>query len=129
MIKKVIFAGIVLCLFIAVPLALMGINHVELGQPFMTFLRNCNLELNQYKVEIPDIPEIPTPPNPTGWLLILKAFVAFMNFFVKIINVFTSILSTIIQLFQFLGIMIKNLITLKDSLAAQACALPSTLSW
>ena len=119
MIKKVIFAGVVLCLFIAIPLALMGIRHVELGQPFMTFLRNCNLELNQYKVEIPDIPKIPTPPNPSGWQLILKAFVSFMNFFVDVINVFTSIISTIIQLFQFIAIMIKNLITLKDSLANQ----------
>ena len=119
MIKKIIFAGIVLCLFIAIPLALMGIQHVEIGQPFMTFMRNCNLELNQYKVEIPDIPKIPTPPNPSGWQLILKAFVSFANFFVDVINVITSILSTLIQLFQFLFIVVKNLITLKDSLAAQ----------
>ena len=127
MIKKVIFAGIVLCLFIAIPFALMGIQHVELGQPFMTFLRGCNLELNQYKVEIPSIPEIPSPPNPSGWLLILNAFISFANFFVKIINVMTSILSVIIQLFQFIFILIKNLITLKDSLA-QSCAVPLTLS-
>lgn len=129
MIKKIIFAAIVLCLFIAIPLALLGITHVELGQPFMTFLRNCNIELNQYKVVIPNIPDIPSPPNPSGWLLILNAFVAFANFFVRIINVFTSILSTVIQLFQFIFILIKNLITLKDTLAAQACAVPSTLSW
>ena len=59
MIKKILFSLIFLCLCIAVPLALIGFKHVDLGSGFIGFMSNCSHELESFKIGIPDIPQIP----------------------------------------------------------------------
>lgn len=103
---------------IAVPLYIMGYTHVELGTPFLSFLHNCNDQLNQFKIAIPEIPDVPKPPSHEGWALILNVLIDAVNFIVAICNIAISIMNAIIQFLQFIFIMIKSLISFKDDLAA-----------
>ena len=50
MIKKIACFFIGVCLFIAIPLSIAGITKVDLGAPFMAFLKNTNNDLNNFKV-------------------------------------------------------------------------------
>lgn len=103
---------------IAVPLYIMGYRHVELGSPFLSFLRNCNDQLNEFKIAIPEIPDVPKPPSNEGWFLVLNVLIDAVNFIVAICNIAISIMNAIIQFLQFIFIMIKSLINFKDDLAA-----------
>lgn len=118
MIKKIVFSLIFVCMLIAIPLALMGIRHVNVGGPFLSFLRGASLELNQYKVGIPTIPNVPTPQETGGWWDVLQVLVSIANGFVGICNFAITFMNTIVQLLQFVFIIIRRLITLKDTLAA-----------
>lgn len=117
MIRKIIYAGIFLCLLIAIPLSLMGIEKVEPGMPFLAFLKNCNRELNDFKIEIPNIPAIPlldTEGNP--FLNFVNGVINFLNGVSNLINFIITLLNVVIQVIQFIFIVVKNLIIFKDTL-------------
>lgn len=118
MIKNIILSLVLLCLFIAIPLSMAGVTHVELGAPVMAFLKNTSNELNNYKIAIPDIPSIPRLEDVSGFLVVIDLLIAFINGIIKILNFFVSILNVIIAVLEYIFLVIKNLITLKDSLIA-----------
>ena len=111
MIKKIICALFLVCLFIAIPISLAGVHRVTLSDGAIAFLQNCSRELNEFKIEIPSIPSIPT--INVGFLDVL---INFINGFVVLINFVITIVNIVIQLLQFIFIIVKNLITLKDYL-------------
>lgn len=116
MIKRIIACGFLLCLFVAIPLALMGIEKVELGSPFLAFLKNCNRELNDFKIEIPNVPHIPNLDVQNDFLAFVNVVINFINGLVNVINFVVMFFNVIISVLQFLFILIKNLITFKDML-------------
>lgn len=116
MVRKIVFSAILLCLFIAIPLSIVGIEQVELGEPFLAFVKTCDHELSDFKVAIPDIPTIPRVNNLGGFEFILNAFITFANIFVNLINIISKLLNVIIQVVQFIVIVVKNLILFKDNL-------------
>lgn len=120
MIKKITIVSILLCLLIAIPLSILGIRKVELGPSFLAFMNTCNRDLNNFKIEIPNIPRIPSPPNLDGFWAILNAFISFGNFIIGVINVGITLINVVIQLIEFIIIMIKNLIAFKDVLAVNS---------
>lgn len=120
MLKKIALSGILLCLFIAIPLALLGIRRVEIGTPFVTFMRTVSQDLQQYKIAIPTIPNIPSVDEFKGAWLILDVVIKFFNFIINICNFAITFMNVIIQFIQMLFIIIKRLITLKDTLEASA---------
>lgn len=121
MIKKIIFSGIVLCLFIAVPLALLGYTKVELGQPFLGLMKAVSRDLNNFKIAIPEIPHIPTfeEESASGGLEvlfnILNVIINFFNMIITLINAVVGIFNVVLQLLECIVLVIKNLITFKDS--------------
>lgn len=94
----------------------MGIKYVSVGGPFLAFLRGCSYELNQYKVAIPNIPSVPKPQQTGGWWDVLQVLISIANGFVGICNFAIMFMNTIVQLLQFVFIIIRRLITLKDTL-------------
>lgn len=116
MIKKIIFSIIFVCLLIAIPLALLGIKRVELGTPFLSFMQNCSYELNDFKIAIPEIPHVPSPYESGAWYDFLRALVSMVNFIVNICNVAITFMNSIMQFFQFLFIVLKNLIKFRENL-------------
>ena len=117
MLRKICFALILLCLFIAIPLSLMGIHKVELGEPFLALMKAVNKDLSTYKIEIPQIPEIPGTSTFGGAWLILDVVIKFFNFMIKIINVFITLINVVIQVLQTIFLIVRHLITFKDTLA------------
>ena len=111
---------ILICLFIAIPLSIMGIKKVELGEPFLALMRASTRDVEQYKVAIPSIPFIPVFENASGFQLILNAFIRFLNIFVWLLNAISSVTNVVIQFLQFIFFMIRNLINFKDTLANYA---------
>lgn len=124
MIKKIIFGGIFLCLCIAVPLAIMGYDHVTLGPTFVAFMRNVSNDLEGFKIAIPDIPKIPKfqPQIADGNDILtflanlLNGIIFIVNMLVTVLNSISMVINLAIQLIEALFIIIKNLITFKDSL-------------
>lgn len=110
MIKKIVFFFIFILLAISIPLALLGIERVSLSNEVLAFLKNCNRELQDFKVEIPTIPSIPT--INVGFV---DAFINFINGFVVLINFVITFVNILIQVLQYLFVIVKNLGTLKDS--------------
>lgn len=123
MIKKIIFALILLCLFIAIPLAVFGIKHVDIGPSFIAFMHQTSRDLEGWKINIPDIPFIPQPEQVSldgGFLDFLQnlgyAIVSFLNFIVRFFNVCISFINACIQFIQFIFTLLKNLIAFTDTL-------------
>jgi len=118
MIKHIIFASILVFLFVAISIKVADptITHVDLGSPFLAFLKNCNLELQDFKIEIPSIPKIDSFSELNGFEFIVNAFVTFVNAISGLINFVITILNVVIQLFQFIFIVLKNFITLRDTI-------------
>lgn len=117
MIKKIIFSALFLCMCIAIPLAILGIKKVELGTPFLAFMKACSKDLHDYKIAIPNIPNIPTSDALKGAWEIIGLLIKFFNFIINICNIAISVMNVVIQLLEFIVLMVKNLITLKDTLA------------
>lgn len=124
MIKKIICALILLCLFIAIPLAVFGIKHVDIGPSFIAFMHQTSRDLEGWKINIPDIPFIPQPDMvSTGGNNILAvlqslgyAIVSWLNFIVRFFNVCISFINACIQFIQFIFTLLKNLIAFTDTL-------------
>lgn len=117
MVNKIILSTFLVCLFIAIPLAVMGYDHVELGAPFLALLKTTNQELQQYKIAIPEIPKIPIFENATGFLEVVNVLIKFVNIIVWILNAFAGIINVIIQLLQTIFLFVKALINFKDTIA------------
>lgn len=116
MINKICFSLFTLCMFIAIPLALAGFERVELGQDFLMFMSKCSIELDSYKIAIPEIPMIGSlDTNGDFWLNIVNGLINFVNFISRILNVLTTILNVIIQVLEFIIIVVKNLIALANN--------------
>lgn len=116
MFKRIIAVIMLLCLLIAVPLALLGIKRVELGEPFLALMHAVTKDLNNFKVEIPDIPLIDFGDKVGAGWDVIKAIASFFNFFIRIINVFILLINIVIQLFQVIFLVVRHLITFKDTL-------------
>lgn len=123
MIRKIILGLFLLCLFIAIPLATVGIRHVELGPAFIGFMNQTSKDLQAWKLTIPDIPNIPdidfkTPPNGFVEVLtgIFQGLMSFINIIITIINVFIGMLNMVIQFTQYVFTLLKNLIAFTDTL-------------
>lgn len=122
MIKRIIASIILICLFIAIPLALMGYKKVELGAPFLALMNNVSKDLAEFKIEIPSIPMIPKYElqEASGGLEvlinILNALINFVNMLITIVNALVTCINVVIQLLQVIFLVIKNLVTFKDSI-------------
>ena len=69
MIKKIIAFGFLLCLFIAIPLAVVGVKKIEPGVAFQSFINSLNKHYETWKLAIPDIPTIKSIDNASGWTI------------------------------------------------------------
>lgn len=123
MVRKIILGLFLLCLFIAIPLAAVGIRHVEIGPAFIGFMNQTNRDLDAWKLAIPNIPKIPdfvyeTPTN--GFMeVMIGIFQGMMNFFniiVSILNAIIGMLNMVIQFTQYVFTLLKNLIAFTDTL-------------
>lgn len=123
MIRKIIFSLILFCLLVAISIKIFdsSITRVQLGTPFLSFMNSCNLELNEFKIEIPSIPSIPKVSNLDVNFFegILNAFISFVNGLTTLLNFVITFFNVIIQLLQFIFIVLKNLITFRDNLINQ----------
>lgn len=120
MIKKICFSLIFVCLLVSIPLALMGIKYVSIGGPFLAFLRGTNMELQQYKFEIPTIPNVPDPAQTGGWWDALGVLVAIANAFISICNFAIGFMNTLIAMVQFVFILLRRLMSFSESLSDNA---------
>lgn len=116
MLKKISISLIFVCLLIAIPLALLGYEKVELGTPFMALMSNTSRQLESYKVSIPDIPMIPAFEEPQGILVVVQFLLKVVNGISTLLNVIIMVLNSLIQLLEFIFLLLKNLITFKDSI-------------
>lgn len=116
MIRKMTLSIIFVCLCIAIPLAMLGYKKVELGTPFLALMSTTTRDLNNYKVQIPDIPRIPLFENPEGILIVIQFLIKVVNGLTALINVIILVVNYVIQILEFLVLLVRNLIQFKDSL-------------
>lgn len=116
MIKKIVFSLLFVCLCIAIPLAIAGYTKVELGKSGLALLNITARDLENFKIEIPDIPAIPKFNVDNGAVLVLNFLIDIVNGLSTLINFIVDILNIVIQFIQYVVILIKNIITFKDSL-------------
>lgn len=117
MIKKMIVSMFFICLVIAIPLAMLGIKHVDLGPSFIKFLSQTSLDMEKWQLQIPNIPDIPKPPSLGGWLDILSVIIDFFNFLIDLFNVIIGMFNFVLMFTQYIFTLVKNLIMFKDTLA------------
>lgn len=127
MVNKIVASLIFVSLLLAISIKLIGIangvdiTHVELSGPVLAFFRSTSMELENYKIAIPDIPMIPPLEDVSGAWAILQVLVNFINGFVNVLNFLVMVINTAIQLIEFLVLLIKNLIIMRNQLV------PSTI--
>lgn len=117
MINKIIFSTFAICLFIAIPLAVMGYTKVELGEPFLALIQQVNKDLADFKIEIPDIPSIPLFENADGFLAVINVLIKFVNIIIWLLNALADLINVVLQLIQTIVLFVKALINFKDSIA------------
>lgn len=115
MIKKIAFALIFVCLLIAIPLGIAGYERVELGAGGLALLQTTARDLENFKIEIPNIPQIPLFESPKGIELVLNFLSKVVNGLSYVINFVILVLNYVIQLIEYAVILIKNLITFKNN--------------
>lgn len=123
MIRKIILGLFLFCLFIAIPLAAIGIKHVEIGPAFIGFLKQTSRDLESWKLTIPNIPKIPdfvyeTPTNGFNEVMIgiFQGMMTFFNIIISILNAIVGMLNMAIQFTQYVFTLMKNLIAFSDTL-------------
>lgn len=124
MIYRIVGVSMLFFCLIALGLSFSGIEHVDVGIPFIAFLNNCSRQLSVVKISIPDIPPIPRweleESHPTELFTflasIVNALVFIGNMFVTTLNIISEFINTIIHLYQFIIIIFNNLNYFKDSL-------------
>lgn len=102
MIKKIAISLLLLCLFIAIPLAILGVKRIELGGAFIKFMDMVDSDFVKWKVDIPNIPTFEPAEKENGWTLLLNFVIHVYNFFVTIVNGGITLMNIIIQVIQFL---------------------------
>lgn len=117
MIKKICASLILISLFIALPLAAMGIKRVDLGPAFLSFMNRVSTDLEGWKVDIPSIPML-EPMTEGNNMDAVNFFVSFANFIFTILNVVILLLNVVIQLVQFICTLIWDLRLLIENLEA-----------
>lgn len=116
MIKRIGAFLILGCLLIAIPLAILGYEKVELGGPFLAVMNQTSKDLQNFKIAIPDIPKIPLFESPQGFELVLNFLIKVTNGISGVLNFLIMLINTIIQLLEFIFLMVKNGIAFKNSL-------------
>ena len=122
MIKRMIFGLFLFCMMIAIPLAAMGIRHVEIGPSTIAFLNQTSIDLSHWQLKIPSIPQVTLYPfsfsggNFDILKLLYNLFFGFINFISTIINVFIGMVNFVMMFTQYLMTLVKNLIAYSDTL-------------
>lgn len=111
MIQKVSLYFILPMAVLAFFLAIAGVEQVQLGDSYYTFIGSVGKSFEAWKLEIPDIPNIPNIPSQnydsSGLILqvlikIANFFVGFLNIIIYILNLVINLLNIVIQLIQFI---------------------------
>jgi len=126
MIQKVSLYFILPMCIIAFFLALVGVQHINFDDSYYSFIRNVSLSFDRWKIEIPDIPKIndiqASSYNSNGG--ILEVLIRIGNFFVKFINIISTILNVIINVVNIVIQLIQFVLTViyqcKDFINRQA---------
>lgn len=102
MVKKICLTLILLSLFIAIPLAIMGVKKIDLGTGFLWFMQKVDTDLAAWQVKIPNIPIIPKFEDASGWLVVLNFLISVWQGITVVLNIIITIFNYIIQLIQFI---------------------------
>lgn len=98
-----------LCLFIAIPLAIFGIKKIELGGAFLKFVEMVDKDFEVWKLDIPNLPKFDLAKQENGWTLLLNFVIHVYNFFVTIVNGGITLMNIIIQVIQFICTLIFDI--------------------
>ena len=115
MLTKIIGYIFFFCLLVAIPLSLAGVQKIELGNDYYTFIATVARNAEAVNFEIPNIPMIPETTGFAG-ATILNVLVQFVNFLSNILNFVIQVLNFIIKLFIFLFYLFKELFSFIDRL-------------
>lgn len=110
MIQRVALYFILPMCILAFFLSIAGVQHIQFGDSYYSFLRSVSVSFNSWKLEIPDIPSINKISigdyDKSG--LILSVLIKIANFFVSVvnsiillINFVINILNIVVQIIQF----------------------------
>lgn len=110
MLKKILTFVLLPMLFIALFLYFFGVRKIELGNDYYLFMAGVSKNFENWKFTIPNIPTIPKMENAEGFVLILNAFISFVNGFVQFINILITVTNSIVQLLQFVITLVYTLI-------------------
>lgn len=102
MVKKICLTLILLSLFIAIPLAVLGVKKVDLGTGFLWFMQKVDSDLSKWSVSIPTIPLIEKFEDTSGWLVVLNFLITIWQAISVFLNIIISIINYIIQIIQFI---------------------------
>lgn len=115
MIKKISLSLILICLFVAIPLALLGYDKVQIGPSGLAFLRAVDQTFKDNYYEIPDIPKIPNFEVGTVWFTVLNFLINVVNGLSTLINVIVDIFNVLVHIVEYLVFIVYHAITFKDS--------------
>ena len=109
MIKKIALALLMLCLFIAIPLAIFGVKRIELGGAFMKFMEMVDNDFAVWKLDIPNVPKFELLAKENGWTFLLNFVIHVYNLFATIVNGGITLMNIIIQVIQFICTLIFDI--------------------
>lgn len=114
MIQKVSLYFILPMCIIAFFLSIIGVQQIEFGDTYYTFISSVSKTFDSWKLEIPDIPKIPLintgDYDKSG--LILAVLIKIANFFVKFVNIISTILNLVINILNIVIQLIQFILTI-----------------
>lgn len=128
MINKILVSYLFVSLLLAMSLALLGVDNIQLGSYLQSFIVNTSREMATYRLEIPEIPTIEVidflPLQDVDfWQAVLNflinfgnVIVRFINGVIQILNFIVMILNFLIQALEFIFLLIKNFFIMRDSI-------------
>ena len=116
MIKRIVGVILILCVFIAIPLSAAGVQRVDIGGAFYSFLKSCAKDLEGFKIAIPNIPSIPRMESPSGFFAVIDVLIQFINGISNFINFGITLSNYVIQLIEFICIIIGNFVSMRNIL-------------
>lgn len=119
MLTKIIGYILFFCLLVAIPLSLAGVQKIELGNDYYTFIATVSRNAEAVNFEIPNIPMIPETSGFAG-ANVLNVLAGFVNFLSNILNFVVQVLNFVIKLFIFLFFLFKELFGFIDRLKESA---------
>lgn len=111
MINRIIIFTFFPCMILALFLSMAGVQQVQFGDSYYSFLKSVSVSFESWKLTIPDIPRINQIAtgdyDKSGIILVVlikiaNFFVGVVNTFIVIINVIINVLNVVIQLLQFI---------------------------